>query len=175
MQASLGGQVRTQGYVAQLDGLCGRDTRDLEQVLGYGEGRLAGGYTLLLLADVVGPGEFEFRGMTHFPGGVPVGESRTTDASLKASLSQVAADRGRFDTMKANEARRIFVSTGPKRIAKIMPLRPGSDYPAGKGIAQWEIMVPKLFFVACKVGAGERIYRRPNDTIYAAARLESYR
>ncbi len=175
----LASPVRIDGFVTQLIGLLGKSTAELEKILGYGAGRLQEGYTLLLLADTIGPNDFELRGMTTFPDGVPRGQPLNarlnTEAMVRGSLSQVAADRGRFDALKAQQAREIFVTSGPKRIAKVMPVRGGAEYPPGSGIPQWRIGPNKKnFIIGAHVGRGERVFRRPNDTLYVGTRLAPY-
>ncbi len=162
------------GFVTQLAHLCGRSIPELEDLLGFGKGYLAGGYTLLLLDDHVGAGDFVMAGTTVFVGGVPEGETDITDTLVKRSLSQVPADAGRYDKLKGRQADEIFVSSGHKRIAKVKALSPTSEFRKGGHVPQWILTSPKIFLVGPSVHGTQKVFRRPDDSVYAAERNTTY-
>jgi|KBSSwiStaDraftv2_1062776.scaffolds.fasta_scaffold671062_1 hypothetical protein len=128
---------------------------ELELRLGYGPGRLSDGWWLLFAIDPPSPSNFEFGGYTHFSGsciGNPnVGGLRPhVEEELLEQLGPVGLWRKKVEHVAALEI------TGPQRLAKVLPVKRGNDYPVGSGIYQCNI--PRG--IRCKVAA----YVAPGQT-----------
>jgi hypothetical protein len=127
-----------------------QSSAELERRLGYGTGRLAKGWWLLFALDRPTPGSFEFGGYTYFSG------SRIGDPGLASHRPHVEDDLlknfGGAAGMAAAKARHIagLELGGPNRLAKVIPVAPGSDYPVGTGIYQCNVTTPPI---RCKVAA----------------------
>jgi hypothetical protein len=122
---------------------------ELERRLGYGAGRLANGWWLLFALARPAPGSFEFGGYTHFSG------SRIGNPTLGSGRPHVEDDLlrnfGGPAGMAAAKARHVAALelSGPNRLAKVIPVDGGSDYPVGSGIYQCNVTTP----IRCKVAA----------------------
>jgi hypothetical protein len=153
---SLNARVRKTGFVTKALFLRGRTTSELEDRLGYAEGRLCNGYWLLFLEQMPTPGDFEFMGYSQMSGGIPLGHLNppgglTAEQSLRA---------GGMDMLRLKQKfiRETFKLSGPERLAKVIPLDPAHGpmpYPPGSGIPQWRIVEPGLLFrVAEQIAPG---------------------
>lgn len=143
----LGETVQKKGYVTQLHYLKGRSATQLERLLGYKAGRLAGGWALLELLKMPKPEDFEFRGYSYFSGGIEEGH---LDSKKSGNTAEVKLRDGSFDlnALKLALIKNSFAITGPRRLVKVCPKDPPSgikDYPPGSGVPQWEL-VNKLSF-----------------------------
>jgi hypothetical protein len=167
-------KVSDGGFVTQLIHIVGRSIPELEKALGFGTGHLAGGYTLLLLDDEVRHDEFLMAGTTVFPDGIPEGETKRTDQLIKESLSRHPADAKRYEGLKKSQASGIFLRSGPRRIVKVKAISPGNHYPKGEHVPQWILTAAKSFVVGPTVHGAMRVYRRSDDSIYAAETLAAY-
>lgn len=129
--------------------LRGQSSSELERRLGYGPGRLAQGWWLIFALDKPASTDFEFGGYTHFSG------SRIGDPKLGASRDHVETDLAKHLGGSAGVAHAKIGHvaglelSGPNRLAKVIPVAPGNDYPVGAGIYQCNVTSP----VKCKVAA----------------------
>ncbi|MCB2137704.1 MAG: hypothetical protein KDE08_17440, partial [Rhodobacteraceae bacterium] len=147
----------------------GKSSSELESIIGYNTGALAKGYWFARLVEPINPGEFEFRGYTTFPGGIPDGKSATTHDALKSRLSGNAIDKASWQKMLLNAVERLN-RKGADQVCKVIPIEKPKGYPVGDGIAQYEILpaFPKKFRIEAEVTGNGRVYRRPDDSIYVA-------
>jgi hypothetical protein len=116
-----------------------QSSNELERRIGYGSGRLAKGWWLLFALEKPSPANFQFGGYTHFSGariGPPsLGNARpTVEESLKETLGGNAALMAQRTASLA-----ALQLTGPERLAKIIPVAGGADYPVGTGIYQCNV------------------------------------
>jgi hypothetical protein len=151
----VGDVVLKGGFFTQALYLRGQSSAELERRLGYGAGRLAQGWRLLFMLDLPGVEDFEFRGYTHFSGGVVQGhlnppDKRTAEDRLRESGVDVLRS-------KQKVIREVFRLHGPNRLAKVIPVRTGTEYPPGSGIPQWTLVRgrEKRFEVAAFVAPGQ--------------------
>ena len=144
------------GFFTRALFLRGRTSQELEDLLGYGGGRLGQGWWLLFMVELPGPQDFEFRGYSQMSGGVARGhlpappDPRTAEQTLR--------DRGHDDESLAAFKRKFvaanFTLHGAARLAKVIPKLPGRDYPPGRGIPQWELVRARRFRVVAEVAPG---------------------
>lgn len=150
---TVGMPVHRKGFVTRASILRGKPADRLEQELGYQPGRLADGWHLLFLLRKPTADEFEYRGYTQMSGGVAMGhlatppDPRNAEQRLRDDGVDVAA-------LKARTIATVFTLQGPDRLAKLVPVRPGHEYPPGLGQPQWEMTVPLPFTVAAFVSKG---------------------
>lgn len=158
-----GDYVEAGGNITQLKSIAARAPRAVELSLGYGIGRLAAGYGILLLAGSLSPGEFELDGITLRSGGRAGLPADTNEDDLKRERVHDAVLRERgIDGYRALQgmALRAIGATGPERIAKIRPvtahddeMKPSLQYPMGGGGLQWKLIVRRRFLIAATVDA----------------------
>ena len=152
----VGDIVTKGGFFTQAHYLRGQTSAEVERRLGYGPGRLSQGWYLLFILNMPDVEDFEFRGYTHFSGGVVQGhlssppDKRTAEERVRKSGVDVIRS-------KQKVIREVFTLQGPHRLAKVIPVRYGTDYPPGSGIPQWELREgrEKRFKVAALVGPGQ--------------------
>ncbi len=125
------------------------NSAELERRLGYGAGRLGQGWWLIFALDKPPASGFEFGGYTHFSG------SRIGNPALGAARPHVQDELAKHlggaagvANAKTSHVQQIEL-TGPNRLAKVIPVAPGNDYPVGAGIYQCNVTVP----IRCKVAA----------------------
>jgi hypothetical protein len=149
------------GDVTQNRWVGARSARELELSLGFGEGRLAQGWAVLLLKQTLQPADFKFSGLTLRSGGrygLPA-HSPAADQLRPTVHDGVMRDRG---PVGYAELQRIALAgvtqTGPSRLVKVLPVTPHSptmgpdeQYPMGGGGLQWTLIRPCDFLVAMTV------------------------
>ena len=95
------------------------------------------------------PDNFEFGGYTHFSGsriGNPgLGTGRP---HVEQELQRDLGGPGQLLAHKGRHTAGLQIA-GPERLAKVLPVARGADYPVGSGIYQCNIPRP----IACKVAA----------------------
>jgi hypothetical protein len=167
MGLSLGAPERLHGNVTTLIWIGPRTPDQVEQRVGYGAGRLSGGYWVALLKEKPGPEDFEFEGTTLRSGGregLPAA-SEAADALRPRIHDRMIAEYGEAGYRELQQRALGSVAlSGPNRIAKVVPatghdsaLGPDVQYPMGGGGLQWKILRPgKLFLIAMHVDAGGR-------------------
>ncbi len=150
------------GDVTTLNWIGARPPRAIEAGLGYGPGRLARGYRILLLKQPISPEDFNFAGTTMRSGG-RVGLPKATAGADQARArihDQIVSERGVGGYAELQRAAlREIAYTGPRRIAKVLPvtdhddaMSPKMQYPMGGGGLQWRLVQPRNFLIACFVG-----------------------
>ena len=152
------------GDVTKLGAINAKAPPLVEEMLGYGAGRLARGYWICLLSGRLTPGDFELGGNTLRSGGklgLPQ-QSREADDRRVRVHKQILEEYGAAGYVALqNSALRDITATGPHRIAKVVPVQrhsddstPADQYPMGGGALQWTLLAPgKLFLVAAFVDA----------------------
>lgn len=147
---TIGATVLRRGYVTKAMVLRMKSAERLEQELGYQRGRLADGWHLLFLLNLPTADQFEYRGYTQMSGGVSMWHvASPTD---RRNSEQRLEDEG-FDlaALKARTLASTFTLQGPDRLAKVVPVRDGLEFPPGLGQAQWELTALLPFRVAALV------------------------
>jgi hypothetical protein len=111
----------------------------LERRIGYGPGRLAEGWWLLFALEKPAKEHFEFGGYTHFSG-ARIGDPRLGDArvSVESSLTEEFGGEQALIGAKAAHIERLQLF-GPDRLAKVIPVAAGAQYPVGSGIYQCNV------------------------------------
>jgi hypothetical protein len=151
---TVGGRVTRQGFITRALVLRGKTADRLEAELGYGPGRLADGWWLLFLLQKPSAEQFEYAGYTHMSDGRFEGhlaapaDPRTAEQHLRDDGMDLAG-------LKRRTIENTFRVIGPERLAKVVPVREGSEYPAGLGQPQWRLVMPMEFAVAAFVGPGQ--------------------
>ncbi len=122
---------------------------ELEERLGYGKGRLAQGWWLVFALEKPAPQNFEFGGYTHFSGariGPPsLGNARPT---VESDLEKLLGGKAGLEKKRVAAIEELKLS-GPDRLAKVIPVASGTEYPVGKGIFQCNFREP----VRCRIAA----------------------
>ena len=126
----LGAMVSVKGDVTQNRWVGARSAHDLELSLGFGAGRLAQGWAVLLLKQVLQPADFKFSGLTLRSGGRYGLPAATTAADqLRPSVHDgLMHGRGAagYAELQRNALRGV-TPTGPSRLVKVLPVpRPRS-------------------------------------------------
>ena len=151
------------GDVTTLNWIGPRPPRDVEINLGFGQGRLAQGYWIAVLKDMLQPDDFAFGGTTMRSGGrLGLPASDAADDLLRPRVhDQIMAEHGAsgYRQLQLKALASVTIS-GPHRIAKVLPVAPHDpamapdlQYPMGGGGLQWTIdrAHKKNFLVALHV------------------------
>jgi hypothetical protein len=157
----LGHHASLCGDVTQNRSVAARSARALEQSLGYGPGRLAAGWKVMLLKQKLQPADFKFSGITLRSGGRLGLPSDSADADRARQHVSDAIMRERGATGYQDLQRKVLASItekGPDRIVKVIPttphldsMKPSDQYPMGGGGLQWTLIRPCDFLVAMMV------------------------
>lgn len=187
----LGQPVMRRGDIAENKWVGPRSARELERSLGYGEGRLANGWWILVLKQKLTPGDFIFGGLTLRSGGrygLPADDPAAD--KLRPHVHDVMLKEygpKHVEAMKAAFLRRASYE-GPDRLVKVVPVQPHSDtmapseqYPMGGGGGQWTLTRPCRFLAAVYVDSNG-IARTPDFSVFLGesaeyerrAKLEKY-
>ncbi len=144
------------GNFTRAQYLRARRSNELERRLGYGPGRLASGWWLLFALEKPRPQDFEFGGYTHFSGS-RIGDPRLGDARphVEQNLAALLGGTGGVEALKPKLIAQLQLM-GHQRLAKVIPVARGADYPVGTGIYQCNIKSP----IRCRVAA----FVRPGGT-----------
>lgn len=187
----LGEMVEVTGDVTQNRWIGARSARALETSLGYGTGRLSGGWAVLLLKQALVPEDFEFGGITLRSGGrerLPA-STAAADALRPRVHDQVLREIGTSGYRERQlQALRGITPTGENRLAKVIPMTPHDDamapsaqYPMGGGGLQWKLVRPCRFLVAMLVDAqgnarlpGFSVFLGESAAYEARARVDRY-
>ena len=147
--SSVGAADVFDGYFTKALYLRSKSTSEIERLLGYGGGRLSLGWWLLFALERPAPANFEYAGLTHFSDG-RIGDPRLGDARPRAEddLKTLMGGPAAVERSKVSHIAALQL-TGSDRLSKVLPVAPGSDFPAGAGIYQCKI--PKG--IRCKVAA----------------------
>ena len=169
------------GDVLQLISIIGQPAGRLEQIIGFHRGRLASGFDLWMLDEVVSLTDFEWGGTTDLPGNwFPSGDDYTgDDAAMNFARAEdikrwqtfkasgFDADRGdyAFDLWKGQQAALLNDRSPSGRIVKLVPRIPHDpampswkQYPKAQGgsIKQWKLRIQKRFVFNIFVAPGSR-------------------
>lgn len=153
--SSVGTTGKFSGNFTKAKFIRGQSCSELELRVGYGSGRLDHGYWLLFALEKPDPANFEFGGYTHFSG-ARIGDPRIGGerASVEAELARTLGGSGAVAEAKKRHVDDLQL-IGPDRLAKIIPVAPGTEYPVGSGIYQCNIPAPISCRIAAFVGPGE--------------------
>lgn len=142
------------GDITQLHAIILANPRAIEANLGYGAGRLAAGYKIVLLPTLPTPYQFELSGTTLRSGGRLGAPADTPEADTlrKRVHDDILEERSEAGYSALQEAAlRNMQVTGPKRLVKILPdtrhdedARPKDQYPIGGGFLQWNLKEPGI-------------------------------
>jgi len=158
------------GNVTQLKAIPFGNSASVEKSLGYGEGRLTEGYSILVLKEKLVGGigrdgledarHFEFDGTTMRSGGklgLPAATA-AADALRPRVLDDILKDRSQEEYLRWKMAVAAGMPLdGPDRLVKVAPMTPHAEdmapdrqYPMGGGGLQWLILKtrPLKFLVA---------------------------
>jgi hypothetical protein len=153
--------VRLPGDITTLNAIGGpRPPERIEDSLGFRRGRLARGYSLLLLTEPLAVDDFDFAGTTLRSGGregLPAATPRLDSQRLHIS-NKMRLEEGEAEYVRKKQALLARVELkGANRLAKIRPVEkledgysPAIEFPMGGGGLQWTIRKdrPKQFLVA---------------------------
>jgi hypothetical protein len=146
------------GYVTTFASVQNRNRKELEDLLGFSRGALAGGYRLYELKEDVKLGEFEWCDRTLFSGGWNYDRSikefvqRQDEVRWKFMVKHdhfaPKADK-EFDMFMGAEMAKLNVRSGPERIVKVRrnPALGNPEFPDSKfrDIPQWKLTIKKNF------------------------------
>lgn len=151
--------IKAKGFVTRLIFVINKSSDQLEDLIGYHRGRLARGWSLLLLKETVAPSEIVLAGYSHFSGGRIGGPQEGLTRETVETHAAGFLDMGRVKQSLAES----FVIEGPQRIVKVIPatghdpaMAEPDQYPVGLGIPQWILTAEKTFIVAATVQPGMR-------------------
>ncbi|GJD53319.1 hypothetical protein OPKNFCMD_6094 [Methylobacterium crusticola] len=139
------------------------NAENIERMIGYGTGRLAKGYFVLVLKDRLTEDDFEFGGTTLRSGGregLPAASAAADKARVRVH-DRILRERGPAGYRMLQKGALVSVTpTGEDRIVKILPairhaddLPPNVQYPMGGGGLQWNVTKARKFLVAASVDA----------------------
>jgi len=159
----LGGTVDWDGDITENRWVSARSARNLEKSLGFGEGRLSAGWSILVLKQKLKPQDFIFSGLTLRSGGrygKPADTQEEDDERLhvyEVMVKQYGA--AEVDNMRLKALGGVAY-TGPRRLVKVVPVTrhskteaPSKQYPMGGGGLQWTLKRKCEFLVAVRVDA----------------------
>jgi hypothetical protein len=155
----LGKTIELAGTITTNNWVGARSAGALEQSLGYGKGRLAAGWWILVLKQRLSPDDFIFGGITLRSGGrygLTAGDAAAD--RLRPGVHDTMVREQGEDQVRNMQAAMKFSYEGPERLAKVVPFTPHSEdmapsrqYPMGGGGGQWTLKRPRLFLVAVQV------------------------
>lgn len=157
------GTVEMTGYCTKAAFLRGKTLPELERLIGYGDGRLAGGATIFFLRQLPAPDDFQLAGYNYFSDGAVRGHKLTPAGRDPYRMENLLRKEGWSDAdIRAYKQKMIgtsMVIDGPDRLAKLVPViteRPGEDYPPGPGIFQVRIIRLLHFQVKAHILPGQK-------------------
>lgn len=172
---ALGKTAHRQGDITTNNWVGARSGAALEASLGFGRGRLAEGWWILVLKQKLTPEDFIFSGLTIRSGGregLPAPTRAEDEARLhvhRALLNTYGPDE--VGRMQRKALARIQYE-GPERLVKVVPVTPHSDalapnlqYPMGGGGLQWTLRRPCEFLVAVQVDR-DSVARAPDFSVF---------
>ena len=163
--SQVGTVLKVGGNVTTLNVITPGAEASLERMVGYHPGRLAKGYSILVLTQSITSHHFEFDGTTMRSGGrlgLPAASPGADEARVRVHdtiMSERGADGYRAFQEWALSQR--SPTSGRERIAKIRPeirhdddLPPNVQYPMGGGALQWKLTARCAFLVVAYVFPG---------------------
>ncbi len=154
----VGNTIYARGFFTKALYMRGVSSSEVEKRLGYRQGRLAGGWTLLFMLSKPFPGEFQFRGYSQTSGGVSMGHL-ANPKDPRNSEQKLIDDGFDMKSLKGRIINETFKTAGAERLAKVIPKNGefgDADYPPGSGIPQWTLTKEKAFKVAAIIMPGEK-------------------
>jgi len=161
----LGSEVFLNGNITQNTDVGARSARALEKSLGFGAGRLAAGWAVLVLKQTLLPGDFQLEGLTLRSGGrlgLPA-DTPAADQARRKVHDQIMEEYGVEGYRNLQQFGLAGVAEkGQTRLVKVVPVTspgadvvPSVDYPMGRGGLQWRLIGACKFLVAMTVDANE--------------------
>ena len=152
------------GYCTHAFLLRGKSLNELEDLVGFRRGRLAGGATIYFLEALPVPDDIQLAGYTYFSDGAVQGHKLApADRDPFRMESLLRTEMGWTDAqIRAYKQRMIgtkIVISGHERLAKLDPVTPHSaseEYPPGKGIFQVRVVRPLSFKLKANIAPGAR-------------------
>lgn len=171
----LGTKTYRQGDITTNNWVGARSGAALEASLGFGKGRLAEGWWILVLKQKLAPADFIFSGLTIRSGGRE-GLPAPTQAEDEARLHVHAALLNKYGADEVARMQRKALDRiqyqGPERLVKVVPvtphsaaLAPSEQYPMGGGGLQWTLRRPCEFLVAVQVDR-DSVARAPSFSVF---------
>ena len=164
-----GQHIKADGNITTLKAVGARPSSMLETGIGFGPGRLAAGYHILLVAQQLTPQDFEFAGTTGQSGGrsgLPK-DTSAEDRRRPRISDGMKTEYGKqhYEHMKELILRNM-PSVGMEHLARIEAVtlhnpdaRPDLQYPPGDLWAkQWVLIKPCDFLVALDVDPGGKAH-----------------
>ncbi len=157
----LGGTFNFAGDITTNNWVGARGAAALERSLGFATGRLAAGWSVLVLKEPLQPEDFRFAGLTLRSGGrlgLPAA-SALFDQARRHVSDDIMAERGLagYRALQERVLKDVPI-TGDDRLVKVVPvtphdpsLSPSEQYPMGGGGLQWTLVWPRRFLVAMTV------------------------
>lgn len=175
MEPAVGSLINLRGDITTNTWVGARSARALEQSLGYGPGRLAAGWSILVMREKLAPSDFKFAGLTLRSGGrygLPANDAAADKLRphvYDEMLREYGADH--VEKLKAKFLAQAAYQ-GPNRIVKVLPVTrhsdaipPNEQYPMGAGGGQWTLMRACSFLVAVQVD-NNGIARTPSFSVF---------
>ncbi|MBA3974876.1 MAG: hypothetical protein C0504_11745 [Candidatus Solibacter sp.] len=160
----IGSTVFRKGFCTHALHLRGKTLRELAELLGYEQSRLAAGASVLFLQSVPGPHDFQLSGYTHFSDGAVQGHllkpAERAPFQMEALLKteQGWSDADLLKHKQKMIGGKITIS-GPERLAKLEPFTgysPGELFPPGKGVFQVRLIREMRFIVKAQILPGQK-------------------
>ncbi len=152
----MSGIVTCSGFFTTLRFLQGRSAPDLERAVGFGQGRLASGFKLVVLAEdeTIAPGELSLKASSRWSAGLV----KSASSGEGKEITDLLLARGQDPDQLKQSVLDFFSRRGLHTPAKILPnLRhtPAMQYPDAEalgpgirsGIPQFELLVAKRFVI----------------------------
>ncbi|HKW49838.1 MAG TPA: hypothetical protein VJN70_20440 [Gemmatimonadaceae bacterium] len=154
------------GYVTTMRSIVGKDSRELEDALGFSSGSLRNGFYVFALDAPVISAEFDWKDRTMYSGGwhfdPTIGEYVQREDELRDHFGRLnnndeARTDAKLDELMQVQRNRLNVREGPDRIVKVCPKSAPADYPDSRynSIPQWRLRVKKPFIRLADVPPGE--------------------
>lgn len=155
----IGRTIFERGIFTQANAIAGKSRFDVERCVGFNAGQLSMGYTVAHLQNVLGYSDWTFRRHTDLAGPVPGWDEEEDGPDMRTAEEILIASGEDVPFMKNEIMRYDFVTSGPKRLIKIIPVtNPNGwpQYPERAGAPQVVLLTNQPMTVAAFVG--------PNDT-----------
>jgi hypothetical protein len=159
------GEVKfAKGFCTHAVVLRGRYLGELETLLGYRNGRLAAGATVLFLDCLLTPEDFRLGGYNYFSDGTLRGHKLPPESRDPYRMEALLKREHRWSDeqikgFKRNMIGRSLVLKDSQRVAKLIPATPHmgpEEYPPGEGIFQIELIRLVRFRVKATIAPGQK-------------------
>jgi hypothetical protein len=145
------------GYITRERSLLGKTPKEMARLLGFPEYRVANGAKVYALVYLPTNEQFEFKGYTYWPGGIPTGMTESPVAQWSAKNAAIDKQWMREPEVRAKDnLRKSWTLSGPERLVRIQVNTPDDGrYPIGAGIEQWRLIVPLQARLEWELGPDE--------------------